>query len=199
MDRPDTEPPLESMLQALVETIGTRQKVFLGELTDSLGTRGFGPVILLASAMTMLPTGIIPGVPAFMGLIMILAGGQMLTGHRELWLPPRIYAIQLPGPALLRGIARAEPIAIKLERYIKARWQFLVTWQVFLWLIALVMIFSALLIITIGAIPGLPFLLAMHILAFGLGLTTSDGRFILAGFVIFLPSAWLAAWLSGLL
>ena len=186
------------MLLTLAETIGTRERVLLGELTDSLGPRGFGPIILLAAAMMMLPTGIIPGVPAFMGVLLLLAGGQMLSGKRELWLPPRIYGITLPGPALLRGLVRAKPVAIKLERWVKARWLFLVEWRASLWFIAVILILSSGVIIVIGAIPGLPFLLALHVLAIGIGLTAGDGRFVAAGFALFLPSAFLAGRLAGL-
>ena len=194
-----TEPPLQSILLALAVTIGTREKVLLGELTDSLGRRGFGPVILLASTMMVLPTGMIPGVPAFMGLILILAGGQMLSGRHELGLPPRIYGIVLPGPALLRGIARAEPMARRLSRWLRLRWLFLVNGLLSRWMIALILIITSGVIIVIGAIPGLPFLLALHLVAFGLGLTVGDGVFVAAGYVIFLPAALLAGHLSGFL
>ncbi|SDI25543.1 exopolysaccharide biosynthesis protein [Aliiruegeria lutimaris] len=194
-----TEPPLQSILHALADTIGTREKVLLGELTDSLGRRGFGPVILLASAMMVLPTGMVPGVPAFMGVILLLAGGQMLSGRHELWLPPKIYGIVLPGPALRRGIARAVPLAGRLSRWLRLRWLFLVNGFLSRWMIALILILTSGVIIVIGAIPGLPFLLALHLVAFGLGLTVGDGVFVAAGYGIFLPAATLAAHLSGFL
>ncbi|NDR56381.1 exopolysaccharide biosynthesis protein [Aliiruegeria sabulilitoris] len=194
-----TEPPLQSILQALADAIGTREKVLLGELTDSLGRRGFGPVILLASAMMVLPTGMVPGVPAFMGVILLLAGGQMLSGRHELWLPPKIYGIVLPGPALRRGIVRAEPLALRLSRWLRLRWLFLVNGFLSRWLIALILIVTSGVIIIIGAIPGLPFLLALHLLAFGLGLTVGDGVFVAAGYGIFLPAVALAGHLSGFL
>lgn len=199
MTAPSEEPPLEAMIHALAETVGKRERVLLGELVDALGTHGFGPVILFASAMMMLPTGIIPGVPAFMGLLMVMAGGQILRGRRTLWLPPRIYGIQLPGPTLLRGLDKARPLAIRLGRSVRARMLFLVDGWLSLWAMAIIIILTSLLIIVIGAIPGLPFLLGMHILAFGLGLTVGDGLFIAVGYGIFLPAALLAGRLTGLI
>ncbi|RYH12337.1 exopolysaccharide biosynthesis protein [Tropicimonas sp. IMCC6043] len=193
------DPPLTEMLRALTETIGTRERVFLGELIDALGARGYGPVILLAAAMTLLPTGMIPGVPAFMGVILMLTGVEMLRGRRGLWLPPRLYGITLPGPALLRGIHRAEPTVRRLERHIRARLQFLITWRISLWSIAAILIVTSGVMIVIGAIPGLPFVLALHLLAFGLGLTAGDGLFVVAGYAIFVPAAALAAYLAGIL
>ncbi|MFV0335558.1 MAG: exopolysaccharide biosynthesis protein [Tropicimonas sp.] len=186
------KPPLRSLLLALAETIGTREKVLLGELVEALGMRGSGPVILLAAAMMILPTGMIPGVPAFMGGILVLAGVQMLRGRRALWLPPLLYGITLPGPALLRGIARAAPVTARLERYLRPRWQFLVTWRLSFWCIALIVIVTGGVVIVIGAVPGIPFLLAFHVLAFGLGLTTGDGFFVAAGHTILLPVILLA-------
>lgn len=191
--------PLELMIEALAEVIGTREKVLLGELVDALGARGFGPVILLAAAMMVLPTGMVPGVPAFMGLMLLMAGAQMLRGRRGLWLPPRLYGITLPGPALQRGLARALPVAERLGRWVRARLSFLVYGWLSLWLIALILILTSGVIIVIGAIPGLPFLLALHVLAFGLGMTSGDGLLVAAGYVIFLPAATLAGHIAGFL
>lgn len=199
MSEPKEDPPLTEMLRVLAETIGSRERVFLGELIDALGARGFGPIILLASAMTLLPTGMIPGVPAFMGLILMLTGVEMLRGRRGLWLPPRIYGITLPGPALLRGIDRAGPSARRLEQSIRARLQFLITWRISLWSIAAILIVTSAVIIVIGAIPGVPFVFTIHLLAFGLGLTAGDGLFVAAGYAIFLPAAALTARLAGFL
>ena len=63
---------------------------------------------------------------------------------------------------------------------------------------ALILILTAILLIVIGAVPGLPFLLALHVLTFGLGLTTRDGLFVAAGYAILLPVALVVWYLTHL-
>ncbi|WP_068117141.1 exopolysaccharide biosynthesis protein [Tropicimonas marinistellae] len=192
-------PPLEQMLVDVATVVDGREKVLFGELLDALGRRGFGPVLTLASAMTILPTGVVPMVPAFMGAIMLLASVQMLRGRKEIRVPPRVYRLQLPGATVLRALERAAPAAHRLGKLIRPHLVWLTRGWLAVRAIALVTIATSLAIIAIGAIPGLPFVLAIHLLAFGIGLTAGDGRFVAAGFAIFLPAAYGAAKWAGLL
>ena len=191
-------PALRTILRDLTRTIGTRQKVLLGELVEALVEHGYGPVILLAAAMLILPIGMIPGVPAFMGIVLLLTGVQMLRGKHSLWLPPRLYGITLPGPLLLRAIRRIVPFTLRIESRLRPRLSFLVDWRLSRWAMALILILTAILLIVIGAVPGLPFLLALHVLTFGLGLTTRDGFFVAAGYAILLPVALVVWYLTHL-
>lgn len=191
--------PLQGMLEQIHLVVGDRQTVLLGELMDALGARGFGPVILLTASIMVLPTGMIPMVPAFMGLVLLLAAGQMLRGRQELWLPPRLYRVQIPGPTVHKALAKAAPTVDRLGRQLRPQWQWLASSRISMWLIALILAITSLGIIAIGAIPGLPFLLAFHLLAFGIGMTAGDGRFMAAGYLLFLPSALLAIRLAELL
>jgi hypothetical protein len=50
--------------------------------------------------------------------------------------------------------------------------------------------------ILIGSIPGLPFVLCVPVLLFGLGLTAGDGLCIAIGFAITIPAAMTAASLA---
>ncbi len=191
-------PALRTILRDLTRTIGTRQKVLLGELVEALVEHGYGPVILLAAAMMILPIGMIPGVPAFMGIVLLLTGVQMLRGKHSLWLPPRLYGITLPGPLLLRAIRRVLPFTLRIESRLRPRLSFLIDWRLSCWAMALILILTAILLIVIGAVPGLPFLLALHVLTFGLGLTTRDGLFVAAGYAILLPVALVVWYLTHL-
>ncbi|SFB75624.1 exopolysaccharide biosynthesis protein [Tropicimonas isoalkanivorans] len=195
---PDPSLPLEQMLWDVATMVNGRETVLFGEMLDALGRRGFGPVLTLASAMAVLPTGIVPGVPAVMAVIMMIASVQMLRGRKELWVPPRLYRLQIPGVTVLKAVARARPTARRLGRINRPHMQWLTRSRPAIWSIALVVILTSCAIITIGAIPGLPFVLAIHLLAFGIGLTAGDGRFVAAGFAIFLPAAYGALRLTGM-
>lgn len=192
-------PPLERMLSDIAQVAGGRETILFGEILDALGRRGFGPVLTVCSAATLLPTGMVPGVPAVMGVIILIASVQMLRGRRELWMPPRLYRLQLPGATVRRAVDRARPAAVRLGRLIRPHLGWLARARPAIWAVALVTMPTSCAIIAIGAIPGLPFVLAIHLLIFGIGLTAGDGRFVAAGFAISLPAAWGALRLAGLL
>ncbi|SNS81131.1 exopolysaccharide biosynthesis protein [Tropicimonas sediminicola] len=197
---PMPEPlPLEAMLQDIAAMAGGREAILFGEMLDALGRRGFGPVLTLAAALTLLPTGMVPLVPAVMGVIMLTTSAEMLRGRREIWIPPWLYRRQIPGATLHAAIDRARPTAARLDRLIRPHLTWFARSRLIAWAIGAVVAVTSLAIIAIGAIPGLPFLLAIHPLLFGIGLTTGDGRFVLAGFAIFLPTAYVALRLAGAL
>lgn len=80
-------------LRQLIERIGNAaardsDQVSLRAITEELGSRTFGPLLLLAGLVTLAPIiGDVPGVPTLMAIIVLLVAGQLLIGCRQLWLP----------------------------------------------------------------------------------------------------------------
>ncbi|HEX3034413.1 MAG TPA: exopolysaccharide biosynthesis protein [Thermodesulfobacteriota bacterium] len=53
-----------------------------------VGRRSFGPLLLVAGLVTLLPIICdIPGVPTIMGIFVLLIAGQLLFRREHLWLP----------------------------------------------------------------------------------------------------------------
>ena len=167
-------------------------KTSVGEIIDDLERRGFGPFIAVFSVFVLTPVGIIPGVPALVGIAIILFAGQIMIGRKKPWFPQRLRDIELDSDKLERGVEVARPWARRLSKILHPRLTYLATGNLANMAIALVCIATAFFLIIIGFIPGLPVIFGVTILCFGLGLTTRDGLAIALGYAVFGTGAWLA-------
>ncbi len=79
---------LSQLLGRIGNAARDSDRVSLRAITEELGSRSFGPLLLLAGLVILTPiVGDIPGVPTLMAMIVLLVAGQLLIGHRHLWLP----------------------------------------------------------------------------------------------------------------
>ena len=82
----DTQPLEHVMEKAADEAEG--QDVSIGDLMELYGTRSFGPIfVLLGLVVVVPPIGAIPGLPAAVGVVLLLFSVQMLFGRSHIWLP----------------------------------------------------------------------------------------------------------------
>jgi hypothetical protein len=165
----------------------------VGDLVDRLERRGFGPILIALSGFLLLPTGMIPGAPAVVGLLMLLTGGQMLFGLRTPWLPGRLREIEAPTGLMNAAVRRTRPMVHRLRWLVAARLSPLVENAVMARAIALGVMCAGLIVIPFGFIPFLPFVVSLPVLCFGVGLAARDGLFALAGFAAFAPVIWMLA------
>lgn len=161
----------------------------------AFGARGFGPLLLVMSLLLISPVGIVPGVPAMVGAMTVLIGLHMVIGRERLWLPARLGRIQI-GTPLLRGAAAVlRKLMGWLHPVFGQRRAALSASPLAVALMGLTSALSGAIIIVIGFIPGLPFVLSWHLLAFGLGLSLRDGLLVALGWVVVLPELALILWL----
>lgn len=139
----------------------------------------------------MLPTGMIPFMPAIIGILLFLTALEMILGGRGVSLPRRFRRIEIGSARLNAAIDRVEPLANRLRRVTYPRWRFMVRGRLSLGLIALALILAALVMITLGAIPGLPFVLGIPAVLFGLGMTAGDGVLVALGHLATLGALYL--------
>ena len=161
----------------------------LGELAGRLEDRGFGPILMMLGALVALPTGAIPGMPALVGLVLVLFSVQILIGRRVPWMPRRLAEVSVSRRLLESSLARARPAAKRLGRIARPRLIFLATNKLAQRAIALAVLATALIMIPIGFIPFLPLALGVNVVFFGIGMTTHDGRAILLGYAAFALAA----------
>lgn len=183
--------PIGGMLDDLSALTEAHEKITLGQVVDCIGSRGFGPLLMVLSIFLILPVGMIPGVPGAVGIVTGLIGGLLLVGASRLNLPDRVARISFGAKHLHAAVEWGRPYTHWLRRVTRPRLQVLVRGWLPLTLIALILIATGMLIFFIGFIPGLPFLMAIHVLFFGIGMATRDGAMTLVGFVLLTPEAWL--------
>lgn len=79
---------LEQLLSRIGDAAHDHEQVSLNAIREELGSRAFGPLLLLAGLITLAPViGDIPGVPTLMAIFVALIAVQLLIGRQHLWLP----------------------------------------------------------------------------------------------------------------
>lgn len=179
--------PLAELLADLAALAEAQVTVSVGEIMAALGARGHGPIILTLAALMMVPVGMLPMMPTLIGVMLALTAGQMLIGGQSVSLPAFIARQRLDGERFAAALQRAFPLSRRLRRVLHPRWRALAQSVVALWLIALYLLVVSLVMIVFGSVPGLPFLLCMPVLLFGLGLTAGDGLVVAMGFAVTAP------------
>ncbi|MEQ9285239.1 MAG: exopolysaccharide biosynthesis protein, partial [Marinovum algicola] len=81
---PDT---VVTIVDTLDDMAADRTSIPFGDVVETIGAQGFGPLLLGLAALLVLPFGMIPGVGGAIGLIMAVIGIPIMRGRRGVWLP----------------------------------------------------------------------------------------------------------------
>jgi hypothetical protein len=92
-------------------------QVTLDSLLGRLGGRSFGVVLLLLALL-----GLLPGVSAIAGALLMVPAAQMVLARRGPVFPRRVAARRLETRRLARVVRRVVPVLRWLERFIRPRW-----------------------------------------------------------------------------
>lgn len=106
------------VLLTLIESINP-SSVTLRNLTERLGDRTFGMLLVLAAIFSAIPFVSLIG-----GLLIAILGLQMTIGLTNTWLPKSILDWQLPPDKVRKALSTFEPKVRSIERYVRPRWQF---------------------------------------------------------------------------
>jgi hypothetical protein len=93
------------------------EQVTLGWLTGRLGDRSFGVVLLVLALL-----GLLPGVSAAAGVLLMVPAFQMILARRGAAFPRRVAARHFEAERLVRVIRHVVPVLRFLERFIRPRW-----------------------------------------------------------------------------
>jgi hypothetical protein len=170
----------------------TAERVRVRDITESLGQRSFGFILLIFALPNSLPILGIPGVSTITGLPMLLVAVQMALGHKRVYLPRWIADSSLATADFQKLINKVAPWLRRIEKLMRPRIPVLTLGSAERWLGAFCVLLAFLLVLPIPLGNLLP---ALGILFIALGLIESDGVCVLVGIAI-----GIAAWgfLSGL-
>ena len=106
----------------VLEDIGAKgdAKLYLGELVNAFGERGFGALMLFFGLMNI-AIGIIPGTTTILGAPLLLMGFQLMTQQDQLWLPKWALKRSIEREAYRTGLQTVLPRLKKVERLAKPR------------------------------------------------------------------------------
>lgn len=173
---------MEELLDRVCEGTTNGDRVSLEEVLETIGSRSFGPLLLLAGLVTVMPIlGDIPGVPTVMAFIVLLVAGQLLIGRKHLWLPQWLLHRTVKRDTLRTSVGWMYRPARFVDRWLQPRFRVL-THKVASYAIAAACIVIAL---TMPALEFIPFsanLAGAALTAFGLSLIVHDGLLALFAF-----------------
>ena len=116
-------PSASRLLSSFLEE-NQQDRITVGDLVVALGHRGQAILLLLLSLPNGLLLASIPGLSTIFGVPMCFIAIQMLVNRPSLWLPKRIHDQVIDRATLNKILEVSNPYLVKIERYIKPRFQY---------------------------------------------------------------------------
>ena len=164
------------------------EELSVGDILDSLGSRGYGPLLIAVSLIELLPTGAIPGVPTLVAVLVVLLAGQLLLGRSAPWVPGRLRKLHFKHEKFETGRDKIKPWTQKIDRALKPRLPQLVSSSAER-VVAVVCIVLALTMPPLELVPLASSVPSAAIGLFGLGLSARDGLLVALGLLVAIGGA----------
>lgn len=180
---------LEQLLNRINDAAHDKYQVSLDAITQELGSRAFGPLLLLAGLITAAPViGDIPGVPTLMGVFVFLISVQMLIGRNHLWLPQWLVKRSVAKSKVEKAIRWTRRPARFIDRLLRPRLMMFVQ-GVGTYAIAVACLAIAAAMPPMEFVPFTANIASIALTAFGLALIAKDGLLALLAFMFTVASA----------
>ena len=163
--------------------------VSIGDVLESLGSRSFGPALLVPALIVVSPLSGIVGLPSFMALVIALIAGQLVLGRESIWLPRFLLKRSVSRERLDKATDFLGPVARVVDKVVTARLTVLTDPPADRMLAGVVV----LLCMAVPPLEMLPFvnsLTASAISVFGLALVARDGVLAVIALAITGAVAW---------
>lgn len=178
----------------VLEDIGAKEdpKLYLGELVNAFGERGFGALMLFFGLMNI-AIGIIPGTTTILGAPLLLMGLQLVTRQDQLWLPRWALRRSIEREAYRDGLSKVLPRLRWGERLSKPRLAIMTSELSEVLIGVATTLLAFILILPIWGGNLVP---ALIISTFGFGLMQRDGLMVVIGWLgvagvgVFIWVAW---------
>ncbi|AMD01073.1 exopolysaccharide biosynthesis protein [Halomonas chromatireducens] len=185
MEEEPREPHNLAELIDVIEAIESPSgRISFDEVLEAAGRRSFGPLLLLAGLVTLIPViSGIPGVPSLMGLFTLLVCVQMLIGRRTFWLPAWLRNRTVDSNKVRKGLKWMHKPAHLVDRMLYRRLSFMVG-KSSMQLIAVACLMLALAMLPMEFVPFSANLAGVALTLFGLALIARDGVLAIIGFLV---------------
>lgn len=179
-------PPLRN-LQQLLDHLSRlnrgRDEVSLRLVVESIGTRSFGPLLMLVGIILASPLSGIPGMATTMALFILLIAVQMLFGRKQFWLPEWLLNRAVKHDHLIKAITWVRPVARRIDAVLRPRLMVLVT-NGAAYAIALICVLISIGLPLMEVIPFSASIVGLALAAFGLSLVVNDGLLVILAVVL---------------
>ncbi|TVP59611.1 MAG: exopolysaccharide biosynthesis protein [Halomonadaceae bacterium] len=165
---------LQQLLRRMETAARVHERLTLGQVMQEVGTRSFGPLLLLGGVIVLSPLSGIPTVPTVMAIYVVIIAGQMFYPHDHFWLPQWIKGRTLPRNQVQQGLKWLLPMARGIDQLLRPRLAWLVS-GASQYLIGALCLFIALLMPSMELVPFSSIGAGAALTAFGLALISKDG------------------------
>lgn len=166
-----------------LESSARDDSITVGEVIDKLGRKSFASLMLAFSLISFSPASAIPGITTTVAVIVFILVVQLILGRECVWLPAFVTRRRMSTEKLCKGIRwLRKPVAF-VERYLRARWTFLLR-RPWIWLPLSLILALAIFMPLMEVIPTSGSIASAVIALFAAGLLTRDGALVLAALVL---------------
>jgi hypothetical protein len=173
---------LEALLDDIREDVDKAGDISLEGILDAVGTRAYGPLLLIPGLLALAPTGAIPGMSVVTGTLILLIAAQLLIGRNSPWLPRRALEFSFSKDRLINAIELGKPYARRIDSVLKPSLSTLTKFPATR-IVALVAMALAITMYPLALVPFAVAIPSAAIVLFALGLTARDGRLIIAALI----------------
>ncbi|SDS83484.1 Uncharacterized conserved protein [Halopseudomonas xinjiangensis] len=175
---------LEQLLDRVGELAHDNDEVSIGMVVESIGSRSFGPLLMLIGITLFSPLSGVPGMSFFMASFVLLIAVQMLIGRKQFWLPHYILDRSVEHGKLEKALGWLAKPARLIDRVLKPRLTFLVH-NGASYGVAAVCVVIGLCMPFMELVPFSSSAAGLALLALGLSLVVHDGLLVLLALVVF--------------
>ena len=97
------------------------RRLSIGEVADTIGSRGYGPFLFVPALVEISPLGAIPTLPTLLAVVIVIVAAQMAFGRDHLWLPEALKRRNAPAGRVADAMRRIRPAALWLDRWFPGR------------------------------------------------------------------------------
>lgn len=185
---------LSDVLDHLEESIDG-DSVSIDEVVEKLGHKSFAALMLIFSLISTSPASAIPGITATVAVIVAILVVQMILGRKCVWLPEFITRRHMSRSKLCKGIGWLRKPVHFVERYLKARYTFLLH-RPWLYLPLVLILGLTVFMPFMEVVPTSGSLASAVIALFAAGLLVRDGGLVVVSLVL-LSALPVAVWYFG--
>ncbi len=175
--------PLENVMKKAAED-SEGEKVSVRDLLELYSHRSFGPIFILLGLVVVLPPlGAVPGLPAVVGVVILLFSLQMVFGRNHIWLPDFVESMSIEKDKIETAHEKSKGALSFIDKMVTER----IEWAAgnyAKYAAAILVSFMALLLIPLELVPFAVALPGVAIVMVGVALLARDGLLMLIAYAL---------------
>ena len=175
---------LGHLIDRIRELARDNDQVSIGMVVESIGSRSFGPMLMLIGVTLFSPLSGVPGMSFFMATFVLLVAVQMLMGRKHFWLPRFILDRSVERDKLKKALDWLGKPARMIDRVLKPRLTFLVRRKGG-YAVAALCVVIGLCMPFMELVPFSSSAAGLALLALGVALVAQDGLLVLFALAVF--------------